>query len=183
MVEAAHKLLDQADAVMTWHGKRFDIPHLNREFLELGLAPPAPYQHIDLYPVAKKNFRFPSNKLQYVSTLLGFPGKIQHEGHGLWVKCMQGDPESWVRMEEYNKQDVLSLEQIYGPMQPWIQQHPSHAVNGEHVCPRCGSGRLQRRGMQVAATRVYQRYQCMECGGWSRDVKNQHGATIREVAA
>src|SRR5215472_3495403 len=37
MVKIARELLDQADAVMTWNGRRFDIPHLNREFLEGGL--------------------------------------------------------------------------------------------------------------------------------------------------
>ncbi len=44
MVEAAWELFDQADAIVTYNGKRFDIPHMNREFLEAGLPPPSPYQ-------------------------------------------------------------------------------------------------------------------------------------------
>jgi len=176
-------MLDQADVVETWNGKRFDVPHLNREFLELGLNPPSPFQQTDLMEVAKKRFRFPSNKLQYVSTALGFHGKVEHEGHTLWVKCMNGDPEAWERMEEYNKQDVWLLEDIHNRFLPWIQQHPSYAVNGDFVCTRCGSNRLQRRGEARTLQSVYQRYQCLDCGGWSRDTKRQRGAMLREVAA
>jgi uncharacterized protein YprB with RNaseH-like and TPR domain len=120
MVSTAHALLDLADVVMTWNGRKFDIPHLNREFLGLGFSPPSPYQQIDLYQVVKKNFLFPSNKLQYVSQALGLDGKVAHEGHGLWVACMEGDPEAWALMERYNKQDVWMLEEIYGRVQPWI---------------------------------------------------------------
>jgi hypothetical protein len=183
MVTEAHRLLDQADAVVTWHGKGFDVPHLNREFLELGLRPPAPFQHIDLYEVVKKRFRFPSNKLQYVSTALGFEGKATHEGHGLWVKCMEGDEDAWRRMEEYNKQDVWLLELLYNRLQPWVQQHPSHALKGEMVCPKCGSDRLQRRGMARTLQSEFQRYQCLACGGWCRETKRVSGAVVREIAA
>lgn len=183
MVEAAHELLDQADAVMTYNGKRFDIPHLNREFLEFGCLPPSPYRQIDLCEVAKRQFRFPSNKLQYVSTQLGLRGKVGHEGHELWVKCMAGDPAAWKRMERYNKQDVILLEHLYRKLQPWIPGHPSHAaLEGAHVCPRCGSGQLQKRGTALTLQSSYQRYQCKNCGGWSRDTKRLSGVTIREVA-
>lgn len=183
MVEKAHALLNNADAVVHWYGKRFDIPALNGEFLELGFNPPSPFKQIDLYQVAKRNFLFPSNKLQYVSTSLGFSGKVDHEGHALWVKCMDGDPEAWERMEAYNKQDVWLLEDLYNRFLPWINNHPSYALNGELVCPKCGSARLQRRGKEVTAVSVYQRYQCQACGAWSRDVKRQSGAILREVAA
>jgi predicted RNA-binding Zn-ribbon protein involved in translation (DUF1610 family) len=181
MAEMAHKLLDQADAVMTWYGKKHDIPALNNEFLELGFRPPSPYRQIDLYQVVKRNFLFPSNKLDYVSQVLGFNGKVSHEGHMLWVKCMDGDPEAWAKMEEYNKQDVWMLEEIYGRVQPWIDQHPSHAIDGGFVCPKCGSADLQRRGTARTLVSEYQRYQCQACGGWSRDVKRTKGAALREV--
>lgn len=181
MVNAAHKLLNDADVVMTWNGKRFDVPHLNREFLELGFNPPSPYRQIDLYQVAKRNFRFPSNKLQYVSRALGFEGKVSHHGHELWIACMDGDPEAWALMERYNKQDVWLLELIYAKMRPWVDQHPSHAIDGGFVCPKCGSPELQRRGTARTLVSEYQRYQCLSCGGWCRDVKRTIGAPLREV--
>jgi predicted RNA-binding Zn-ribbon protein involved in translation (DUF1610 family) len=183
MIGAAHVLLDEADAVCHWNGKRFDTPHLNREFLEGGLKPPAPFRQIDLCEVVKKQFRFPSNKLDYVAQQLGVGGKVQHEGHSLWVKCMAGDPAAWKRMERYNRQDVWLLEGLYNKLQPWIPGHPSHAAfEGGFMCPRCGSDRLQRRGTAFTLQSAYWRYQCLNCGGWSRDTKRTDGVNIREVA-
>ena len=42
MVQAAWNLLNEADALLTYNGKQFDGPHLNREFIELGMPPPSP---------------------------------------------------------------------------------------------------------------------------------------------
>ncbi len=44
MLEGIHKLLDEADAVIHYNGKRFDIPSLNKEFLLHGMFPPAPFK-------------------------------------------------------------------------------------------------------------------------------------------
>ena len=48
MVRRAWALLDEADAVCHYNGSRFDVPVLNREFLELGLAPPSPYKQVSI---------------------------------------------------------------------------------------------------------------------------------------
>jgi hypothetical protein len=184
MVKAAHYALDQADVVVTWNGRRFDIPHLNREFLEMGMTPPSPYRQVDLYQTAKRVFKFPSNKLDYVSKALGFAGKVRHEGHELWVKCMDGDEDAWRRMEEYNRQDVILLEQLYGRMLPWIPSHPSRAIDGDQTtCPKCGSSYyMQRRGYAVTAQSRYQRYQCQNCGAWSRSTKREGVSYIKEIS-
>src|SRR5687768_6894842 len=46
MVRRMHKLLDEADAVCHYNGKKFDVPTLNKEFLLRGLRPPAPFKEI-----------------------------------------------------------------------------------------------------------------------------------------
>lgn len=184
MLEAAHVLLGRADAVVTWNGDKFDLPILNSEFIQAGLRPPAPYASMDLLKTAKRRFRFPSNKLQYVSTALGFKGKVSHEGHELWVKCMNGDEDAWRQMEIYNKQDVQLLDDIYWKFQPWIVGHPSRAaLLDSHVCPKCGSEHLQKRGFMLTGQSQYQRYQCQACGGWSRATRRESGVQLREVAS
>jgi len=110
MLAGIHKLLDEADAVIHYNGKRFDIPSLNKEFLLHGMFPPAPFKEIDLLTVAKSRFRFVSNKLDYVAQSLGLGKKTEHSGHELWVQCMAGIPKAWKTMEEYNKNDVILLE-------------------------------------------------------------------------
>ena len=70
MVQKAWQLLDDADVLLTYNGHKFDLPHLRREFVEADLRPPSPCREIDLYSAVKREFKFPSAKLQYVSTAL-----------------------------------------------------------------------------------------------------------------
>lgn len=183
MVLAAHALLDEADVVMHYNGRRFDVPHLNREFLQLGLKPPAPFKQIDLMEVVKRRFKFPSNSLAYVSKALGLRGKVPHTGHQLWIDCLAGDPKAWLLMEKYNKQDVVLLEELYALLQPWVPNHPSYAAEtGQHVCPSCGSDQLTKQGTAYTAVSAFQRWRCTPCGAWSRSTKRDYGTTITQVA-
>lgn len=172
MLERIWYLLDGADAVVHYNGTKFDIPTLNKEFLEQGWAPPSPYKQIDLFKVVKKNFRFPSYKLEYVAQSLGVGAKVQHMGMALWTGCMEGDPACWEKMEKYNKRDTRLLEKMYKRLLPWISNHPNYALyvdTTRPTCPNCGGGRLQSRGFQPTTTQLYRRYRCMSCGTWTRE--------------
>ena len=61
MIQAAHDLISEADAVIHYNGTSFDMPWLHTEFLLAGLTPPKPYKNIDLLLTARKKFRFVSN--------------------------------------------------------------------------------------------------------------------------
>lgn len=172
MVGAMHKLLDEADVVVTYNGASFDLPTLNKEFLQFSIKPPAPYKHIDLYQVIKRTLRFQSNKLDYITQHLGLGSKIKHKGMELWDECMKKDESAWRVMERYNKRDVTLLEKLYVLLRPWIRNHPNHATYEDAmVCPKCGSDHVQHRGTQVMAAKKYPRYQCRDCGGWFRSNK------------
>jgi DNA polymerase elongation subunit (family B) len=172
MLKGIHKLIDQADVVVHYNGTKFDMPTLNKEFVLNELHPPAPYKQVDLLRTARSQFRFPSNKLDYVAQALGLGNKIKHPGHTLWVNCMAGDAEAWETMEKYNKQDVNLLEKVYDRLMPWIKAHPNHGIYDEPgipVCPNCGSHQLQRRGFARTIANKYARYQCTNCGTWSKE--------------
>jgi len=172
MLKGIHGLLDAADAVIHYNGTKFDIPTLNKEFLLHRFNPPSPYKQIDLLRVVRSQFRFPSNKLDYVAQRLGLGKKHDHEGHALWVKCMNGDKEAWQRMEEYNIQDVVLLENLYDTLLPWIRNHPNRNTYSDVMgCPTCVEHNLQKRGTAISATGTYQRYQCKSCGSWSQGTK------------
>ena len=173
MLKGIHGLLNDADAVVHYNGTKFDIPTLNKEFLLHRFNPPSPYKQIDLLRVVRSNFRFPSNKLDYVAQRLGLGKKHEHEGHELWVKCMNGDKDAWKRMEDYNIQDVVLLESLYDNLLPWIKNAPNRNLYQDITgCPTCGSHHLQKRGTAVSTTGTYQRYQCKDCGSWSQGTKS-----------
>lgn len=172
MLRRIHELISAADAVVHYNGTKFDMPTLNKEFLLHEMNPPAPYKQIDLLRTVRSQFKFPSNKLDYVSQRLGLGAKHEHEGHELWVKCMNKDKDAWQRMEKYNKQDVVLLEKLYNRILPWIKSHPNRNVaSTDVVCPSCGGVHLQRRGTALTTTATYQRYQCRDCGTWSQGTK------------
>jgi hypothetical protein len=182
MLDFAWDLLDQADVVMHYNGKNFDVKHLNREFIEEGLAPPSPFKQIDLLLAVRKNFRFPSNKLQYVSTALGLEGKAKHEGHDLWVKCMAGDAAAWKRMEKYNRQDVLLLEELYEKLLPWVPSLPSRHLYGDTGCPTCGSRDLRANGYAYTGVSKFRQVRCDACGSFFRSNKREFGVELIQVA-
>ena len=176
MVENVHELLDEADAVVHYNGSRFDLPTLNKEFLQYGLQPPSPYKQVDLLNTARKQFRFASNKLDFVSKFLGVGQKTKHRGYDLWKGCMDGDRKCWTEMREYNCQDVILLENLYDRLLPWIQSHPNHGLHTHGtVCTNCGSKHVQRRGISRTGVGVYQRWQCTDCGTWMRTRKQEKG--------
>jgi hypothetical protein len=173
MLVAIHSLLDRADVVVHFNGKSFDIPTLNKEFLIHRLPPPAPYKQVDLLLVAKDKFRFVSRKLNHIARQLGI-GQKHETSFELWVGCMNKDPEAWSVMEEYNKQDVKLLEEVYNQFLPWITKGPNLGVyaDGAPVCPNCGSVHVNARGFAYTTVGKYQRYQCKDCRSWFRDGVN-----------
>src|SRR3546814_5581125 len=79
MVVALHKLLSEADAVVTYNGDRYDIPKAMGEFVLEGLMPPPPPTSIDLMKAVKK-LGFVMNRLAFIGPLLKVGQKVKHEG-------------------------------------------------------------------------------------------------------
>lgn len=181
----ARELLDEADIIVTYNGDKFDLRHLNREIALAELTPPSPYKTIDLFKTVKRNFKFESNKLDFVAAQFGLGSKIQTD-YSLWRACMEGDELAWRKMARYCKHDVKLTEDLYVYLRPWVKNHPHMGLWLDHdgagrMCTRCGSYRLTRQGTRRAAAQavVYQRFQCQDCGGWSRgtEIEKRVGQT------
>lgn len=169
-------LLDEADIVVAHNGKAFDIPKINTRLIMNGILPPSPYKMVDTLKVLKKNFKFTSNRLDFVAQQLLGVGKDAHKefsGFELWRACLNGDKKAWKEMVKYNEKDVEILEGVYARLLPWIDSHPNVAlINGdtnELHCRNCGSGHINFRGYAYTGVGKYRRYVCRECGGWGRE--------------
>lgn len=176
MVNQLWDLFDKADIVIAHNGDKFDQRMINAKFMEFNLNPPSPYRTVDTLKVARRYFRFTSNKLDDIGQKFKVGKKAETGGFETWLACMQGDRKAWHKMLKYNKQDVILLEKIYLKLLPWIDNHPPvNIIAGRpEACPKCGSGPMQRRGTRkVNKTTTVQRYQCQNCGGWSTDRRSQ----------
>ncbi len=176
-------LLDSADVVVTYNGDHFDLKTLNRELLVAGMVKPAPYISVDLYKEIKKNFLFASHKLDHVTKVLELGQKVQHSGHDLWVRVMEGQYGAQREMEEYCKHDVLLTQLLHERLEGWVGGPNLNLFLGtEDACPGCGlAGSLTRRGERVTATATYQRYVCGNCGKWSQSVKRERGVNVKAI--
>ena len=170
-------LLDKADIVIAQNGKRFDVRKINARLIAHGFGPPSPFRVVDTMLVARKYFAFTSQKLKYTSGVLARDAaKDEHEefpGMKLWNECLLDNPRAWKAMKKYNKQDIIATEQVYLAMRAWDQGHPNMGTFSaveEHQCPHCGSDNVIGRNgwREVKQQGVYKRYQCNDCGGWSR---------------
>lgn len=166
--------LDAADIVIAHNGNKFDLPTIQGRALVAGLKPPSPYKTVDTLLVARYEFNFPSNSLEYLSKVLDVEEKGGHKdfpGFELWSECLKGNGKAWEEMKKYNIQDIITLEQIYLKMRPWMRRHPNVAVYNEEeqtACPKCGSNHIQYRGYAYTNVGKYRRFQCNDCGGWGR---------------
>lgn len=168
-----HKLLDEADIVVC-HNVSFDIPKIRSRLVLNGFLPPSPFKTYCTLQASKKVFGFVSNKLQYLSDKFSDTPKSAHAkfpGFNLWKECLKGNVAAWDEMAEYNKVDVIALEDVYLKLRAWDNRHPNVNVESdseEISCPSCGTHKVQRRGFQFTNTGKYRRYCCTECGKWSR---------------
>jgi len=179
MLDTLWELVNEADVLVGWNSQSFDSKHIKRELLENGYTPPSPYKELDLMRVVRSQFKFPSNKLDYVAQKLGVGSKVKHSGFDLWVACMAGDNKAWAEMKKYQIHDVDLLIDLYDKLLPWIKNHPNRALHDDVLdgCPNCASTNMERRGFSYTTVAKYQRYQCKNCGKWTRG-----GTAVSNVA-
>lgn len=186
LIREAYRVVEETDVMITYNGERFDAKKLNSYFVEHGLPKPPPYKHVDLYKENKKNFSFPSGKLDYMAQRIVDDAKTPHTGFDLWLGCMAGDSEAQALMERYNRQDVLLTERLYLENLSWwhYQPHMSTFLEGREICPKCGADAMQelKAGVVRTALQEYQLYQCTECKSYARsDTKLKDPARYRRA--
>tara|TARA_Y100001951_G_C11298065_1_gene277541 strand:- start:4771 stop:5544 length:774 start_codon:yes stop_codon:yes gene_type:complete len=180
-------IFDNADIVIAHNADRFDIPTIRASCMRHGLRPWSPIKVIDTLKVAKREFRIDSNSLKYLSMYLGVDEKEDHAkfpGFELWKECIAGNEEAWAEMQQYNIQDVLTLEQVYLKMRPWMTRHPNLGVLMEEdktVCSKCSSDHIQWRGYAYTNVGKYRKYQCQGCGGWGRSRFTEYDPSKKKV--
>lgn len=166
-VDKIWELLDEADGCIHYNGKAFDIKNLNREFLLANKPPPSSFMDIDLLTTVRRNFKFPSNKLEWVTIEMGYEGKVENRGVQLWLDCQKHNKrDAWKEMKEYNIRDVTEMEPLYYELRPWIKNHPNFGHwndEGDLACHKCGSTNLKKDGWERKTLVPYQRYRCLDC--------------------
>ena len=165
--------INEAEALVTYNGDRFDLKHLMTGFIKEGLAAPPPVASIDLYKFTRNKTQFMSKRLDFVAQELGLGAKLAHSGFQLWIDVMNGDVSAQKKMEKYCAQDVRLTEKLYHKLKGYIPNHPSFGFTTPEGCPTCGSARTQRRGLYHTRVYQWQRHQCTDCGSWFKTTQRK----------
>lgn len=168
------KVLDEADIVVTQNGIRFDIKKINARFIENKIPPPSPFKVVDTMAEAKKIAAFTSNRLAWLAHVIADAPKDEHPefpGFTLWTEMLADNPRAWKVCKRYNNRDVVSTEQVYLQLRPYMVGHPNIAAYNNDVsmqCPKCSSTDMARKGFAYTQSGQYQRYKCGSCLAYCR---------------
>lgn len=172
VVTKVREVLASADVIVHHNGDRFDLKKLNTRLIVHGLPPLPKVPTVDTLKEVKKVAAFSSNKLDYLSKTLIGHGKL-HAPYELWLEVMKGSKKALREMIEYNKVDVIRLEEVYLRIRPYMKSHPHMGVlQGEDrnlSCTHCGSEKVKRNGIRITAAGLKkQECQCQACGAYMR---------------
>lgn len=164
-----HSLLSAAEVVIAHNGDDFDLKKARSRFVAHGMPPLPPLATVDTLKVARKYFKFNSNKLDDLGKTLSIGRKIKHSGFDLWLGCMRNSAKAWKKMIKYNKMDVVLLEKVYNKILPWIDRHPNLAAlknSPKKGCPNCGKFDIVKWGFRATPAGTQQRMLCKDCGAY-----------------
>jgi hypothetical protein len=163
------EIINSADEVVGHNSDKFNIKWVRTRCLYHRIPAMPKYKSIDTLKLSKSQFKFNSNKLDYISKYLGFGGKIK-TSYDLWKRIMNNDQKALDQMVRYCKKDVLILEEVYKSIQLY-SPHKTHV--GVHFggyksdCPKCGSEKVHSRGYSTtAAGTISRRCNCKDCNTW-----------------
>lgn len=189
MIATLHSLFDQADVVCGYNSVGFDDKHSRAAFLTEGLAPPSPFKQLDLYKEIKRQFQFPSKKLDYVCGRLGLGHKVSHSGQQLWDSVLRPETEeegvkARKLMARYCKTDVDLTSDLYALLFPWLKVPINAGLfvdDDDPVCRACGNENIQRRGWAYTTDLRYRRYYCPACHRWAKGKSADKTSELRSA--
>jgi uncharacterized protein YprB with RNaseH-like and TPR domain len=117
--------IQKFDTIVTFYGKRFDIPFARTRALIDGLWFPyfGTIRHIDVWDWARKKLRLNSNRLEVVCRTIFGETEKTHIEYKYWVGGVRGDDESLEWILDHNERDVLDLERVFYALQDFARRN------------------------------------------------------------
>ncbi len=167
IVEDLAKLLRTAEIVIGHNVVRHDLKKTRGRILLHGLETLPPLRTIDTLTIAKRDFGFDYNGMEPLLELAGIeaPKKI---GMPNWIKAMEGSSSALDLLNKYSIEDAQASEDLFEWMKPYVQRLVRMVDGPGWMCPSCGSIDLVKRGEQKTQVSTFQRWQCKNCGHYSR---------------
>lgn len=176
IVVKLHKLLSEADIVITQNGDKFDIRKIQWKFLKYNLPPNNKYHSIDTLKKSRQLFDPISHGLDNVAQDLGFGSKSETSEQD-WFDAEAGSKKALEKLSKYCTNDIFLLEDWYLLFRGWMKTHPNLAKyvdmyreirDDEEICPRClntlHKGIFNKKWRSSATGKLHSAGACTHCG-------------------
>lgn len=115
IVQSLVDALANYDRIVTYYGKRFDVPYIRTRAIACGIEFPnyGTLTHTDLYFVIKFKMKLSSNRLENATrVLLGKTNKTRIDSKH-WRAGGRGAADSLAYILDHNRKDVIDLQRLY----------------------------------------------------------------------
>jgi DNA polymerase elongation subunit (family B) len=168
MVHQFYDIITTADEIVGHNSDKYDIKWFKTRCLYHGILNIPEFKSIDTLKVSRSQFRFNSNRLDYIGQYLGLGKKLETGGFDLWKSVEDGDKEALEKMIAYCKQDVLLLEKIYKRLEGYSKPKTHIGLVKDHgkcSCPYCGNKKYKISKNRISASGLMKKQlQCQSCG-------------------
>jgi len=160
----------RADEIIAHNGDRYDIPWLNTRALKHGIGPVPIWKTVDTLAIARKRFRFNSNRLDYIGKFLFGEGKIE-TSFGLWRDIVMNNcPKAMKKMVKYCEKDVVLLQNVWEEIEKYhnVKSHVGVLAGKERwSCPHCASENVSKsKTRTTAGGGIQHQMKCNDCGSY-----------------
>jgi len=183
-LEGLSHLINQATHLCGHNLQRFDLPTLRARMIQRGVAPIPELPVIDTLKIAKRLFKFTSNKLSELAKYLGCDEqKDTHSdfpGITLFTEAMAGNMAAFEAMEKYCKQDSVVTEKILAKLAPW-EPNLNFQSNYQRVVCSCGNEKFFKNGLKYTRSGAFQILRCDKCQKCFVDKSNLIDKDVRKT--
>jgi len=173
------ELFNQADAVVCHNASTFDFPMLKTRCMMHGMPPLPTVKVLDTLIMARKNFRFPSNRLADLAAYLGLEAKKDAGGVKTWIDYQAGKQAAIDHMHFYCKHDTVLLVQVYLKLRNYGHTGSDfnaglyvNAEEGTMLCTVCASPVAKTGRFVYTSVSKFEELRCTSCGNVTRTRRN-----------
>lgn len=158
------KVVDEADWVVYHNGDSFDWRWVQQRIAYHRLPRLAPKMSTDTMRECKKHFKLLKYTLKYCCKYFKVSGKLESGGFKQWVALLLKDQSTIKEFKEYGKQDVISLQDLFLRILPYISKKPSLKQDLNDFQCECGCTNYTKNGTRLTAAGVkQQQIRCKNC--------------------
>lgn len=113
----------QFDRLLGYYSTKFDIPFLRTRAIYWEFLFPlfAEIKHTDVYYIVRNKLNLHRNRLETACEFFSIPCKGHRLNPSIWQRAMSGEKKALNYILEHNKEDVISLEQLYNKVNLYVQ--------------------------------------------------------------